>query len=157
MPRRCSVQNGGDAMGVKIKVLKDNTKKITAELHKLGNQKLVVGVIDPVVAEYATYNEFGTEKIPQRSFLRSTYDEQIGKWQKQLENGISAIVNMRADSSRVWKSLGIKAKIDIQKKLRSNIPPPNAPSTIAKKGAGKTTLFDTGRLVRAITYEVRSR
>jgi len=154
---RCSVQIGGDAMGVKITTLKDNTKKITAELRKIGNQKLVVGVIDPNVAEYATYNEFGTKSIPQRSFLRSTYDEQIGKWERQLENGIKGILNMKADASRVWDLLGIKAKGDVQKKLRSNIAPANAPSTIKQKGSGKTTLFDTGALLRAITYEVRPR
>lgn len=144
-------------MGVKISVLKDNTKRIKSELRKIGNEKLVVGVIDPTIAGYATYNEFGTQNIPQRSFLRSTYDEQIGKWQKQLEQDISAIVNMKADSSRVWDMLGEKAKGDVQRKLASNIAPANAPSTIKAKGAGKTTLFNTGALLRAITYEVRTR
>lgn len=144
-------------MSVKISVLKDNTKKITAELRKIGSQKLVVGVIDPTIAEYATYNEFGTKDIPQRSFLRSTYDEQIGKWERQLENGIKGILNMGTDSSRVWDLLGVKAKGDVQNKLRSNISPQNAPSTIKAKGSGKTTLFNTGALLRAITYEVRPR
>lgn len=144
-------------MSVKITTLKDNTKKITAELRRISQQKLVVGIIDPTIAEYATYNEFGTKHIPERSFLRSTYDEQIGKWQKQLEQGISAIVNMRADANRVWDLLGIKATQDVQRKLRSNVPPPNSPATIRQKGAGKTTLFDTGALLRSITYEVRPR
>jgi hypothetical protein len=144
-------------MSVKITTLKDNTKKITAELRKIGSQKLVVGVIDSTIAEYATYNEFGTKDIPQRSFLRSTYDEQIGKWERQLENGIKGILNMDTNTSRVWDLLGVKAKGDVQNKLRSNIAPQNAPSTIKAKGSGKTTLFNTGALLRAITYEVRPR
>ena len=144
-------------MGVKITTLKDHTKKITAELRKIGSQKLVVGVIDPTVAGYATYNEFGTKDIPQRSFLRSTYDEQIGKWERQLENGIKGILKMGTDSSRVWDLLGERAKADVENKLRSNISPQNAPSTIKAKGSGKTTLFNTGALLRAITYEVRPR
>jgi hypothetical protein len=144
-------------MSVKISVLKDNTKKITAELRKIGSQKLVVGVIKQDVVEYATYNEFGTKDIPQRSFLRSTYDEQIGKWESQLENGIKGILNMDTNTSRVWDLLGVKAKGDVQNKLRSNISPQNAPSTIKAKGSGKTTLFNTGALLRAITYEVRPR
>jgi hypothetical protein len=142
-------------MGIKITTLKDNTKKIKAELRKINNEKLVVGVIDPVIAEYATYNEFGTIDIPQRSFLRSTYDEQIGKWLKQLEQGISGIINMRDNASRVWDALGKKAKENVKNKIKSNVPPANAPSTIRKKGAGKTTLFDTGALLGSITYEVR--
>jgi len=144
-------------MSVKITTLKDNTKKITAELRRIGSQKLVVGVIDPTVAEYATYNEFGTKDIPQRSFLRSTYDEQIGKWERQLENGIKGIINMNSDASRVWRDLGLKAERDIQKKLSSNIAPENKASTIRQKGSGKTTLFDTGLLYRSITHEVRPR
>jgi hypothetical protein len=143
-------------MGVKITTLKDNTKKITAELRKIGSQKLVVGVINPTVAEYATYNEFGYG-VPERSFLRSTYDEQIGKWERQLENGIKGILNMKTEASRVWRDLGLKAERDIQKKLSSNIAPANAPSTIRQKGSGKTTLFDTGLLYRSITHEVRPR
>jgi hypothetical protein len=143
-------------MSVKITTLKDNTKKITAELRKIGSQKLVVGVIDPTVAEYATYNEFGYG-VPERSFLRSTYDEQIGKWERQLENGIKGIINMRDNASRVWDLLGIKAKDNVQKKLKSNIAPENKASTIRQKGSGKTTLFDTGALLRSITYEVRPR
>jgi hypothetical protein len=144
-------------MSVKITTLKDNTKKITAELRRIGSQKLVVGVIDPTVAEYATYNEFGTKDIPQRSFLRSTYDEQIGKWERQLENGIKGIINMNSDASRVWRDLGLKAERDIQKKLSSNIAPENKASTIRQKGSGKTTLFNTGLLYRSITHEVRPR
>lgn len=144
-------------MSIKITTLKDNTKRIIAELRKINNEKLVVGVVDPIIAEYATYNEFGTKHIPERSFLRSTYDEQIRKWMKQLEEGISGIINMRTDASRVWDALGKKAKENVKNKLKSNVPPPNKASTIRKKGAGKTTLFDTGALLRSITYEVRPR
>lgn len=36
-----------------------------------------VGIFDPGVAIYALANEYGTDTIPERSFMRSTYDEVI--------------------------------------------------------------------------------
>ena len=33
------------------------------------------GVFEEGIAEYACYNEYGTNNIPTRSFIRSTYDE----------------------------------------------------------------------------------
>lgn len=33
------------------------------------------GIFEEGIAEYACYNEYGTNNIPTRSFIRSTYDE----------------------------------------------------------------------------------
>lgn len=33
------------------------------------------GIFEEGIAEYACYNEYGTNDIPTRSFIRSTYDE----------------------------------------------------------------------------------
>ena len=142
-------------MGVKTKVKKDNSRKIEAALKKIVNSKLVVGVVNPKIAAYGTYNEFGTDKIPQRSFLRSTYDEQINKWRRLFAQVINGAINMEASAMRDLANLGDRAVADVKRKLSSNIPPPNAPSTVKKKGEGKTTLFDTGQLLKAIIYEVR--
>jgi len=38
------------------------------------------------IVEVATYNEFGTRTIPERSFLRSTADENKNKWPKKFES-----------------------------------------------------------------------
>ncbi|MDH7597550.1 MAG: hypothetical protein QHG98_07435 [Methanothrix sp.] len=44
-------------------------------------------------------------------------------------------------------------EIAVVKKILSNIPPPNAPSTVRKKGSSKT-LVDTGAMVGAVTHRV---
>lgn len=46
-----------------------------------GTVKGEVGIWDPVVLEYAPSHEFGTRdgSIPERSFIRSTYDEEIDR------------------------------------------------------------------------------
>jgi phage gpG-like protein len=42
----------------------------------------------------------------------------------------------------------------IVKKILSNIPPPNAASTVAKKGSSKT-LVDSGDMYRAVKHEIK--
>lgn len=144
-------------MRISIKEKKNNTNKIIRDLNRFASEKVVVGIINAEIAEYGAYNEFGTKNIPQRSFLRSTYDEKIAKWQRQIEATIRKILRMESDGSNALTQLGEVAVRDVRRKISSNIAPPNAPSTIAKKGAGKTTLYDTGTLTRAITHEVRPR
>ena len=45
----------------------------------------------------------------------------------------------------------IKIENAIVKKMLSGVPPPNAPSTIAKKGSSKT-LIDTGEMLGHVTH-----
>jgi hypothetical protein len=51
-----------------------------------------VGIFDPEIAERALINEFGSIVIPdhppQRSFLRSTFDENIDRILKNISNSI---------------------------------------------------------------------
>ena len=143
-------------MRAEIKTKKDNTKKVIADLRELAGKVVVVGVVDPKVAAYATYNEFGTESIPQRSFLRSTYDENIAKWQSYFQKALARVLAGSMQASVVLPRIGLDAQAAVRRKIASNIQPANAPSTIKKKGGGKTTLYDTGTLTRAITYEVRN-
>jgi hypothetical protein len=44
---------------------------------EIGPELIIIttGVFQEDVAEYACYNEYGTEHIPERSFVRSTFDE----------------------------------------------------------------------------------
>ncbi|CAB5223278.1 Bacteriophage HK97-gp10, putative tail-component [uncultured Caudovirales phage] len=143
-------------MKADIKTKKDNTKKVMADLRELTGKVVVVGVVDPKVAAYATYNEFGTESIPQRSFLRSTYDENIAKWQGYFQKALARVLAGSMQASVVLPRIGLDAQAAVRRKIASNIQPANAPATIKKKGGGKTTLYDTGTLTRAITYEVRN-
>jgi hypothetical protein len=49
------------------------------------------------------------------------------------------------------QKLGAFGAAKIQDQIASNMPPPNAPSTIAQKGSSGT-LIDTGRLRQSITW-----
>lgn len=143
--------------------IKRSGSKTLNELSKSMKEKgfVEVGVISPkkhtgsdlTVAEVAVFNEFGTENIPERSFMRSTLKEEkqpiiglskgllkdIVKGKKDTKTGLGLIGEFTADA--------IKLKIvDIKT-------PPNAPGTIKRKGSSNP-LVDTSQLKNSITYEV---
>lgn len=122
--------------------------------------------------ELATFHEFGGggDKIrpPERSFLRSTFDENLGKYKSEHEK----ICKMALDPEQAKHMqstvdgnlllLAEKMKIDVHKKITTapGIAPPLKPVTIEKakhKGIhgrereGETPLFDTGKLAASIS------
>jgi hypothetical protein len=103
----------------------------------------------------AVANEFGTDTIPERSYIRSTHDENAKtKWAEYAAELRHQIVAMGMKTDRALGLMGQLIKTSIQAKIRSNIPPPNAPSTIAAKGGKDKTLINTGQLLNSINYEV---
>jgi hypothetical protein len=138
-------------------------EKMLAELRKT---RINVGVFSdainneekkPIyVADYAATNEYGTDKIPERSFMRSTFDEEHEKWLRQIKGVISDVTAGKINNidNEIYK-IGAVARSDIINKIDSNINPPNAPATIRRKGIHKSkTLIDHGVLRSSI--EARS-
>ncbi len=132
-------------------------------LARIGQSEVVVGIpgeIDfsvPNTAAIGMVHEFGSTDgtIPERSFLRSTFDANRAKYdallerltRKQLRGGI----NYEASLFRV----GETARGDVIKRIKSKeITQGLAPSTIARKGSD-TALVDTGALVGSIVSKVR--
>ena len=111
------------------------------------------------IAEYATYNEFGTRNIPARPFMRTVAKTKPKKW-------ISTMVGHsrgRAANPAIWKeALGLAGedmKADIIDSIQNGSWTPNAPATVAaKKRKGKVEpdhpLIDTGQMLAAVSYEV---
>lgn len=105
------------------------------------------------VAVYAAYNEFGAKNIPARPFMRQTVAEQMPTWK---QNVARALPRMGMDATA--KVIGQRMAEDIQAKILSDMPPPNAPATLrrkAEKEGPRGTLVDTGTLAKAISYEVK--
>lgn len=125
-------------------------------------------------AELAAVHEFGTAdgRIPERSFLRSTFGANHAKYIENLKTLIVKIVEGQMSLEQAFNILGARIASDIQKRITAGdpIPPPNTPETIARKvNKGKwnkrkkngglndfagtvRTLVDTGRMVASITW-----
>lgn len=135
-------------------------KKILQELNSAKTAVVEIGVHEGEVngegssiAEYAAYNEYGTGNIPERSFMRSTFDEQLPKIKRDMDAQYAQIASGKSTVYRALSIVGMRHQEDIQKKIQSGVKPENAPSTIARKGSNKT-LIDTGALVQSIRYVV---
>jgi len=121
---------------------------------------LGVGKISDLVV-IAASNEFGTDRIPQRSFLRGGIDEKKGDIRKKLDEGKVNIVKGKMTTEKFLKGLGlyVAKKIIVERINRSKEwAVRNAPATIRRKTvAGKVgdqPLVDTGRLKNSISYRV---
>lgn len=115
---------------------------------------VTVGVTDPEVAEYAAVHEFGAPEIgiPQRSFIRGPIDdheEELRRMERQLAQDV---LRGRLSPKQAEYLLGERAKEIIQSAIRAGIDPPNAPSTIERKGSS-TPLIDTGDLLKSIGWK----
>lgn len=102
---------------------------------------------------YAASNEFGTDKIPERSFLRSTVDEKRRELRKFIDKNKVAITQGPLQRRQVLARLGLFAENEVVAKIDRGPFIPNKPATIARKGSSKP-LIDTGRLRGSIISKV---
>lgn len=102
--------------------------------------------------DVATWNEFGLG-VPERSFIRAYYDEALAENQAFLTRQWVLVVAGKLTPQQAFNRLGLKMVADIQKRIAARIDPPNADSTIKRKGSS-VPLIDSGQLRSAIAYFV---
>lgn len=124
--------------------------------------------VPATVVDVATFHEFGAPNanIPERSFMRSTYDKNEAKYIGILIKFKDQILdpNSQMTVKKALSLLGQKMKSDIQKTIREGMFTPWAPSTRearikrAKGGIiSETPLIDTGQMLRSIDYKVEDK
>ena len=141
-------------------------KKLTMQrrrLKQLNDSEVSVGAIKSVpehtpeeLQKIVRYNEFGTDKIPARSFLRgSVY--RIGKhgWQFISREAVKGVIERKLTGHAAYKLVGDRMVEDVKHQI-DIVGPVNASSTIKKKGRNQP-LVDTGGLYRSIDKEVLKR
>ncbi len=151
------------------------TGSLKAALEKLsGKAKVVrVGFLEEAtypnvdgeplpVAQVAYWNEYGTtgeidvegggffHHIPPRPFFRKTIAEHSSEWGKQAAQ---LLKSNNYDVDITLNKLGEHIKGQITEAILTYEDPPNAPSTIKKKGFN-APLRDTGTMSKLISYEV---
>jgi hypothetical protein len=92
--------------------------------------------------------------IPERSWLRGTYDEKRAAIEKAAAQVLDRIAaGQSVDQALAWFGQGVVTLI--QRRIRSGIGPDNAPLTQALKKGQNTPLINHGRFVNSIRYEVK--
>lgn len=145
-------------------------QKVVEELKRGGSYDLKVGVMGKSkypdgtsVVDVAIFNEFGTKDAegavhtPERSFMRSTFNEQSEKMVAFAGKLMQRVILGRMDINTALNALGLALSTAIKKKITvDGVPPPNKQSTIDRKGSSRT-LVDTARMLGAITWAVVKR
>lgn len=108
-----------------------------------------------LIAQRAFWNEFGTLFTPERSFLRATLRQHENKYVRLMAN----LLREGRTIEEALEYLGLVVVDDVNERINSNIEPPLAASTVAKKKKLKApylALVATGEMQRAITSQVVS-
>ena len=137
-------------------------KNIRANFNKMNGRTIKAGVLEgagsyakgQTIAEVATYNEYGTRRIPSRPFLAIATDEHKG-WNAEVKVSISNALTPKGSVSDSLNKIGKQMKTDIKNVIGDKGKlARNAPATIARKGHD-LPLIDTGKLKDTIDYEVK--
>lgn len=152
--------------------------RLYKDLRKMGGMAVTVGVHDDAgqhdgsdvtVAEVSATHEFGSGRIPERSFLRSTFDRKEPQIRDAMYDAVNEVAQDRLDPQQAMDRVGMVARSMVQDTMRAGINPPLAPSTLAAREAkaahggglqsmqGKhTPLIDSGQLLASITHKVEA-
>jgi phage gpG-like protein len=92
-------------------------------------------------------HEFGTSKVPERSFLRSTVIEKKRDYKTMFRKLTFKIIKGDIDSRTALGLIGLQVQTDVQDKITDIDSPP----LVYREG---NPLIDTGHLRQSITFEV---
>lgn len=104
------------------------------------------------VGDVAAMVEFGIGQ-PERSFIRGTVDERQADIVAMLREIGRGVLKGSLDQTRGLGLAGAKIAGMIQSRMAGGIPPPNAESTIRKKGSSTPTI-DKGILRFSVSWKV---
>lgn len=128
----------------KTRVIDRGYKRIISNLNLIDKSRIETGFFkggkvpdsDLTMAGIASVNEFGSrdKKIPERSFMRTSFDGNKVLYKKVAKQEMSAVLEGKRSVPMAMDRLGIRFVGDIKRKITSIRKPPNALSTIADKG-----------------------
>ena len=107
---------------------------------------------DQPLAVIAAIHEFGLGDMPQRSFLRSAYDENLPVIDKMIQRVANGAV-FGLGTNAALNQLGNVVQGMVQRKIVDGPFIPNSPATIKRKKSSKP-LIDTGHLRQSIRYVI---
>jgi hypothetical protein len=103
------------------------------------------------VADIALWNHEGTSTIPARPFLAeplNTQNSELRAYVERIKNKVLVRPDLR---DQLLGLLGTWCVNQVVKAINAGFPPPNAESTIARKGSA-LPLVDTGLMMGSIIY-----
>jgi len=126
-----------------------------ARVHEFGVQIDVTDAMRGYLAAigYPLKKETDQINIPERSFIRTTFDEQEKAWVDFAQKRLEKVVAGRMKARSMLDQIGAKMASDIQETIVEIKDPKNAGMTVERKGSSNP-LVDSGRLMQSITWRL---
>lgn len=165
-------------MGVKFKSSKNEFPKMNKNINTIKGKKVIAGAMEGEHAWLAGIHEYGcritvspkmraylhhkglhlkkgttTITIPERSFLRSSWDEHIDEVKSSASRALPDVIAGTMSSDQYCKMVGLQLASMIKDYARDLSSPPNHPFTVSNKNSSNP-LVDTGDMIESITYKV---
>lgn len=146
----------------------NNTFELIERLNDFSTLEGVVGLFgekgdskvegaDLTIAQLAAVHEFGADgHIPTRPWVSVGFERAMPDMEEVIAKGVDQVIAGSTSAGEVLDRATLIAETEIKEYGVSGVPPPNAPSTIARKGSS-VTLVDTGRMVGSVTHGYRPR
>lgn len=107
------------------------------------------------VAYVATIQEFGTDHIPARPFMRPAVADNGPQWLDLLAQGAKRVAEGGFSARDVLELVALKAAGDVGKAIQAVTSPALSPITVKRKGHAKP-LIDTGQMFQSVTGKVEA-
>ncbi|MFC2948537.1 hypothetical protein [Virgibacillus sediminis] len=153
-----------------ITIKEDNFPKLQKVIDDLGRYALSIGIFgeddtgDESYVMIANVHEFGITialpngeiRVPERSFMRSTFEEKEREWTAFIEERLDRVLAFQMSVEQMYEQMGAKVVSDIQNKIRTLDTPENAESTIKKKRSSNPLIDKggAGGLITRVTWKV---
>ena len=92
--------------------------------------------------------------VPERSFIRSTFDEKEKEWSELFSKLVTDEILKGGSLISVFDKIGAKIASDIQDTMRDLKDPPKQRSTKAAAPNKSNPLIQTGRMRQSVTWKV---
>ncbi len=129
--------------------------RIKNACQEMAGKKIVVGIVgtsDSDVIKIAHAHEYGTGKLPERSFIRASFDADQQKLGEITTGALNKMLSGQITPDAAANSIGAQAAQLVQNFIDENRVKP--PSDFSKK-TQHTTLYETGTHIRdRIAYKV---
>ena len=149
-------------MGFGFTDLTPEGKKYFRELKKMTDIEIQVGFQGDQkyedgtsIAQVAAVNEFGASDIPERPFMRQSFENHEGELQAACD-AAQRLVSSGGSAEQALQQIGVVAKGLVQDEIVNGGFAPNAESTIKKKGS-EQPLIDTGTMRQSVNFVVKRR
>lgn len=136
----------------------DPEKLMIARVHEFGVQIDVTDAMRGYLAAigYPLKKETKQINIPERSYLRSTFDEQEKEWNELVAKGLTKVLEGKITVRKMLDQLGLAMASDVQTTMRDLKEPPNSDMTKERKGSSNPLINEGARdgLISKVTYKL---